>query len=120
MVALHSVCLVIISFYMITTFLKTQKPAKYFLTIHGKAVTRFSAKDIKDRSIPTYNHTIPQQKNMFGIQIGLERILVQRLIRMVTSILFLMKEMINTIFTRLITPRKLHSLIFLLLLRIQL
>src|SRR6476661_3198043 len=97
---------------MIITFLKARQ-VNYFLTIHGKAATRSNARDIKDLSTLIFNLTIPQQKNIPVTQIGLEKILEPRWIKMATSILFLMKETINIIFTLLRTTRKLLSQIFL-------
>src|SRR5215213_10237927 len=94
-------CLVITSFNMIIIYLSIRQPAKYFLTIHGKAATRCNANVIKGHSILIYNHTIPKQKNIKNIQIGKEKILELPLIKMATSILFLMNPMANTIYMQL-------------------
>src|SRR4051812_44923040 len=107
MAALRNVYLAIISFYMITMFLKARQPANYSLMIPGKAVTRCSAKDIKGLSIPTYNHTIQKQKNIPAILTGREKILVQHLTKAATFILFLTKQMINIISTHSGVIRKL-------------
>src|SRR6266540_3560924 len=117
MAALHNVCLEIISFCMITMFLKVQLQANYFLMIHGRAATRFSVKDIKDHLILIYNRTIQKQKNIHVIQIGREKILAQRLTKAAIFILFLMKQMINIISTHLRVIRKHLLQIFLLLLK---
>src|SRR5690349_798274 len=115
MAARQSVCSELISSYTTITFLNIQAMEKYFSTIHGKAVTRYNAKNIKDHSTPIYNHTIQKQNNTSVTQTGKEKILAQRWINKETFILFQMKEMINTTYTLLQVIKKLHLLNFHLL-----